>query len=94
LNKLQVVLGQMMVGASTAQNPNGSAKPSTNNAPSGSSKQERLQREIQLLEKQLERCFEQRLLTNDPDREVKLENLEKKLERDIAFKKSELEQLS
>jgi hypothetical protein len=93
LNELQAVLGQVMVRVSTAQNPNGSAKPSTNHT-SGSSKQERLQKEIQMLEAQLGRCFEKRLLTNDPDTEVKLENLEKKLERDIALKQSELEQLN
>ncbi len=93
LDEVQAVLGQVMVGASTAQNPDNPAKPSTNNT-SGSSKQERLQKEIQLLEAQLDRCFEKRLLTNDPDTEVKLENLEKKLERDIALKRSELEQLN
>lgn len=92
LNELQAVLGQVMVGASTAQKPNDSPKQSTNHN-SSSSKKERLQKEIQMLEAQLGRCFEKRLLTNDPDTEIKLENLEKKLERDIALKKSELEQL-
>jgi hypothetical protein len=93
VNELQAVLGQVMVGASTAQKPNDSAQPSTNNT-SGLSKKERLQKEIQMLETQLERCFEKRLLTNDPDAEVKLENLEKKLERDIVMKRNELEQLN
>jgi hypothetical protein len=93
LNELQAVLGQVMVRDSTAQYSDNSTKPSTNNT-SGSSKEERLKREIQMLEKQLERCFEKRLLTNEPDTEVKLENLEKRLERDISLKKNELEQLN
>ena len=93
LNELQAILGQVMVRASTAQYPNNSTKPSTNNT-SSSSKKDRLQKEIQMLEAQLERCFEKRLLTNDPDAEVKLENLENKLERNIALKKSELKSLN
>ena len=93
LNELQAVLGQVMVGASTDQKLNYSGKPSTHNT-SSSSKKDRLQKEIQMLETQLERCFEKRLLTNDPDTEVKLENLENKLGRKIAVKKSELELLN
>ncbi|MBD2115086.1 MULTISPECIES: caspase family protein [Cyanophyceae] len=93
LNELQAVLGQVMVGASAAQKLNDSAKPSTNNI-SSSSKKDRLQKEIQMLEAQLERCFSKRLLTNDPDAEVKFENLENKLEQNIALKKSELESLN
>jgi hypothetical protein len=56
-----------------------------------SSKEKRLIQEIGLLEEKLNRCFEKRLLTDDPDRQVTLEKLEEKLERDIANKKRELE---
>ena len=49
-------------------------------------KAERLRREISLLKEKRDRCFESRLLTTDPDREVTLERLEQKLEKDISLK--------
>ena len=58
------------------------------------SKKERLKKEIDLLMEKLDRCFEKRLLTDDPDRQVTLEKLEAKLERDIQGKKLFLEKLS
>lgn len=58
-----------------------------------SSKRERLKKEINLLQQKLDRCFEKRLLTDDPDREITLESLEEKLEEDIANKKLLLEKL-
>ena len=57
-------------------------------------KEDRLKEEIGLLEAQLNRCFEKRLLTEDPDREVKLEKLEETLEKKIAAKKAELKRLT
>lgn len=41
----------------------------------------------------LRRCFEKRLLTDDPEKEVKLEALEEKLEADLKQKEQELAQL-
>lgn len=95
LHALQAVLEQVLGPTATAQNLGPLAKPSRNDAnnPSGSSKQDRLRREIQLLQEQLGRCFEKRLLTDDPDREVKLEKLEQDLERKIAEKQNELDNL-
>jgi hypothetical protein len=58
------------------------------------SKKERLTKEISLLQEKLSRCFEKRLLTDDPDREVTLEKLEEKLEKDIASKRQELAKIS
>ncbi|MEM9091196.1 MAG: toll/interleukin-1 receptor domain-containing protein [Cyanobacteria bacterium P01_F01_bin.53] len=54
----------------------------------------RLRKEISLLKEKLNKCFETRLLTTDPDRLVTLENLEAKLEKDIAIKEKELDDLS
>lgn len=54
----------------------------------------RLRKEISLLKAKLNKCFETRLLATDPDRLVTLENLEAKLEKDIAIKEKELDDLS
>jgi len=91
LNELQAVLQAMGI-STTVQD---SLQPNINSISktSESSKKERLRKEIQLLQEQLERCFEKRLLTDDPDREVKLERLEQELERKIAEKQSELDAL-
>lgn len=91
LSELQAGLQAMGI-STTVQD---SAQPNTDgtNKTSESSKKERLRKEIQLLQEQLERCFEKRLLTDDPDREVKLEKLEQELERKIAEKQSELDTL-
>ncbi len=61
--------------------------------PDISSKAVRLTKEIELLKAKLERTFEKRMLTDDPAREVLLENLEQKLEADIALKQGQLEKL-
>lgn len=53
----------------------------------------RLEKEISLLKAKLNKCFETRLLATDPDRLVTLENLEVKLEKDIAVKEAELNDL-
>ncbi|MBD2115087.1 MULTISPECIES: hypothetical protein [Cyanophyceae] len=57
-------------------------------------KRERLEKEIAALKARLDRCFEKRLSTNDPETEVKLEELEDKLDADIKQKEQELAQLS
>lgn len=57
-------------------------------------KRERLEKEIKTLKAKLERCFEKRLLTDDPEREVDLEELEDRLDADIKKKERELAQLS
>ncbi len=62
-------------------------------AGSYSDKAGRLRKEIELLQKKLERCFESRLTTDDPVREVTLERLEENLERDIADKRRQLAEL-
>jgi hypothetical protein len=54
---------------------------------------ERLQKEIEDLKKKLDRCFEKRLLTDDPEKEVNLEALEERLEAQIKAKEKELHQL-
>lgn len=55
---------------------------------------ERLEQEINVLKKKLDRCFEKRLLTDDPEKEVNLEILENKLEVQLKEKERELNQLS
>ncbi|MBT9314905.1 hypothetical protein [Leptothoe spongobia] len=55
---------------------------------------ERLEEEIKDLKEKLDRCFEKRLLTEDPVQEVNLEKLENKLEEKIKVKERELDQLS
>lgn len=57
-------------------------------------KRERLEKEIKKLKDKLDRCFEKRLLTDDPEKEVDLEALEDKLDADIKQKEQELAQLS
>ena len=57
-------------------------------------KRERLEKEIKNLKVKLDRCFEKRLLTDDPEKEVDLEVLEDKLDADIKRKEQELAQLS
>jgi hypothetical protein len=69
----------------------GAAPPTPQSAETG--KKGRLQIEIALLEEKLQRCFEQRLLTSDPDRLVNLERLEQKLEKEIAEKRDQLQKL-
>ncbi|MEM9091197.1 MAG: hypothetical protein AAGC93_20945 [Cyanobacteria bacterium P01_F01_bin.53] len=55
---------------------------------------ERLEHEIDDLKKKLDRCFERRLLTDDPVREINLERLENKLEAQLKEKERELNQLA
>ncbi len=57
-------------------------------------KRERLEKEIKSLKAKLDRCFEKRLLTDDPEKEVALEELEDKLDTEIQQKERELAQLS
>lgn len=54
---------------------------------------ERLEEKIAQLKETLDRCFEKRLLTDDPEKEVKLDALEKKLETQLKEKERELNQL-
>jgi inactive STAND len=55
---------------------------------------ERLSEEIGQLKKKLDRCFEKRLLTDDPEKEIDLETLEERLDAQIKQKEKELSQLS
>ena len=80
LNELQAVLGEVMIKQDKGK--------------TGRSKKERLKIEIELLQEKLDRCFEKRLLTDDPDRLVTLEKLEEKLEKDIASKEEELRRIN
>jgi hypothetical protein len=57
-------------------------------------KVERLNEEIKNLKAKLDRCFEKRLLTDDPEKEIDLETLENKLEEQIKQKERERNQLS
>ena len=57
-------------------------------------KRERLEKEIKSLKAKLDRCFDKRLLTDDPEKEVDLEELEDRLDAEIKKKERELAQLS
>ncbi len=55
---------------------------------------ERLEKEIEQLKRKLELCFEKRLLTDDPEKEITLEDLEKSLDIKLQEKERQLSQLS
>lgn len=57
-------------------------------------RRERLAKEISILKEKLDLCFEKRLLTDDPEKEINLEKLEDRLEGQIKEKERELDQLS
>lgn len=54
---------------------------------------DRITKEIELLKKKLARCFEKRLLTDDPEKEIDLETLEEKLDAEIKQKEQLLNQI-
>ncbi len=93
-------LTPVLLRGQTAQSSSGDTEkhepkstPQPPEQPLETGKKGRLQTEIALLEEKLQRCFEQRLLTSDPDRLVTLERLEKKLEEEIAAKRDQLQKL-
>jgi len=57
-------------------------------------KKEKIKKEIEDIKERLERCFEKRMLTDDPEKEIRLEKLEEKLEEKLTAKEQELYQLS
>ena len=57
-------------------------------------RRERLEEEVKNLKKKLKRCFDKRMLTDDPEKEIDLEELEDRLEKEIKEKERELAQLS
>ncbi|MFH7245673.1 MAG: hypothetical protein ACHWZW_22810 [Spirulina sp.] len=57
-------------------------------------KKERLEKEIEQLKATLDKCFQKRLLSDDPEKEIKLEELEERLESQIREKERKLSHLS